>query len=270
MPNKIVLAFEGMDGAGKSSLSRFARKVCDDHGFRFTIVGRREPFANAVVNRLTRLLAEEASNLTPPAETFIRIAREHERAALVAAARPGVVVLDRFVLSCLALARFQGQDVEPLTDILKEITARANLHATVFVRCSFEVARNRVRERRQTIGLTKNRDERFLRRLAELMEEDFQRGILTGQQWVVDNSDAREAAEEQLISYLVPYLQKGQRSPDAPPLVPEGTGEDTIVIRKVASGGFSAGPEQITQGAAGGSPADAEPLMRSSPPADSP
>src|SRR5437762_876988 len=120
MPQKIVVALEGMDGAGKSSLALFARKLCDEHGQPFTLIGRREAYANPLIGRLTRLLAEEAGGLSPSAETCVRLAREHERAALAAQAQPGIVILDRFVLSCLALARFHGQDVGPLTDLLRE------------------------------------------------------------------------------------------------------------------------------------------------------
>ena len=48
-----------------------------------------------------------------------------------------------------------------------------------------------------------------MRRMAQGMEEDFQRGILTGQQWLVENAQALELAQEQLAGYLLPYLQKG-------------------------------------------------------------
>jgi thymidylate kinase len=212
---KIVLAYEGMDGSGKSSLAVFTKRLCEQHGQRFTLIGRRESYSSPLVGRLSRLLHEEAASLTPAAETLIRVAREQERACLAAAAPAGLVVLDRFVLSSLSLVRFHGQDVEPVLRHLRDVIARAQLHATVFVKCPFEVARKRVKER-QTAPPKRSRDDRFLRRLAETMEDDFQHGVLTGQQWLVDNSDSREAAEEQLSSYLAPYLQKGQKNAEEP------------------------------------------------------
>src|SRR5207245_743511 len=105
---KIVLAFEGMDGSGKTSLAVFTRKLCEQHNQRYTLLGRREAYASPLVGRLTGLLHEEAANLVPQADIAVRLAREYQRAALAAAAPSGVVVLDRFVLSLLSLARFHG------------------------------------------------------------------------------------------------------------------------------------------------------------------
>jgi thymidylate kinase len=206
---KIVLAFEGMDGSGKTSLGVFTRKLCEQHNQPYTLVGRRETYSSPLVGRLTGLLHEEAANLAPQADIAVRIAREYQRAALAAAVPSGVVVLDRFILSLLSLARFHGLDLEPVLRFLQDISARAGLHATVFVKCPFEMARIRVKERSQGFTVKPSRDERFLRRMAQATEEDFQRGILTGQQWLVENAHALELAEEQLRGYLLPYLQKG-------------------------------------------------------------
>jgi thymidylate kinase len=205
---KIVLAFEGMDGAGKTSLSAFTQKLCAEHGRRFTLIGRRESYASALVGRLTRILHEEAANLSPTAESLLRIARDHERACLAATSRSDVVILDRFVLSTLALVRLYGQEVEALFRPLHDVVVRANLRATVFVTCNFETARNRVKERNLNRPPRRSRDDRVLRKLAEFMEQDFWAGALTGQQWAVDNSQALLAAEEQMAGYLLPYLQK--------------------------------------------------------------
>ena len=206
---KMVLAFEGMDGSGKTSLALFTRKLCEQQNQRYTMIGRRESYSSPLVGRLTGLLHEEAANLVPSADIAVRIAREYQRAALAAAVPSGIIVLDRFVMSLLSLARFHGLDLDPVLRSLQDISARAQLHATVFVRCPFEMARSRVKERSQGFQVKRSRDERFLRRMAQAMEEDFQHGLLTGQQWLVENSQTLEAAEEQLGSYLLPYLQKG-------------------------------------------------------------
>jgi hypothetical protein len=51
-------------------------------------------------------------------------------------------------------------------------------------------------------------DERAHRHLTEPIEEEFRRGILTGQQWPVDSSGELQKAEAQLMAYLFPYLKK--------------------------------------------------------------
>jgi thymidylate kinase len=120
----------------------------------------------------------------------------------------GVVVLDRSVLSVLALARYYGHDADPIVTILKDITARAHLFATVLVECPFDLAASRVQQRDKGSSPQVIGDERAYRRLAELIEEDFHRGILTGQQWPVDGSGELHKAEAQLFAYLFPYLKK--------------------------------------------------------------
>jgi thymidylate kinase len=205
---KIVLAFEGADGAGKSTLVSAAKQRCDEFGRQFTAVGRREGSASPTVARLSKVLHEDAGPLLPQADVFVRIAREFQRAALAAAVPTGVVVLDRFVLSILGLARYYGHDADPIAHILKDITARAHLFATVLVQCPFELAASRVQQRDKGSLLRVVGDERAHRRLAELIEEEFRRGILTGQQWPVDGSGELQEAEAQLTAYLYPYLQK--------------------------------------------------------------
>src|SRR5437870_983393 len=111
---KIVLAFEGMDGSGKTSLAVFTSKLCEQHNQRYTLIGRRESYSSALVGRLTGLLHDEAANLVPQADIALRIARDYQRAALAAAVPAGIVVLDRFVLTLLSLARFHGFDPDPV------------------------------------------------------------------------------------------------------------------------------------------------------------
>ena len=217
----IVLALEGVDGAGKSSLAGSLQRLCQEYGRPCTLVGRGEATSGPLVGKLTRLLREEPG-LTPPAEVFVRLAREHQRARLAAAVASGVAVLDRFVLSLLALVRLNGLDLYPFLHLLRDVASRAHLHATVLVRCPFEVAERRARDRG---GAGSERHGAPLRRrLGAFLEDDFESGTLTGQQWPVDNAGERGSAEAQLRDYLLPYLRTGRplrpaSSPDlaAPP-----------------------------------------------------
>jgi thymidylate kinase len=209
---KIVVAIEGTDGAGKSSLARFLRDLCISHHQRCARIGRRSGFTSPTVARITNLLAHEGMNLTPQASVFLRVAREYQRAHLAASAGARIVVLDRFVLSALALARLNGQEPEILTPILKEIVLRADLHATIFVSCPFDVAWRRVQERTQGVPSSHTPSEALLRRMSGFLDEDFHRGTLTGQQWLVENSKDLADAQEQLARYLHPYLCPGEPS----------------------------------------------------------
>jgi thymidylate kinase len=203
---KIVLAVEGVHGAGKSSVTRFIGELCEQHGRRYTRVGRRSGYSIPAVGRVTQLLGQEARHLTPQADIFLRLGREYQRAELAASAPPGVVVIERFALSILALARVHGLDVALLTPLLEDLIARADLHATIFVKCPFETAWGRLDQRLQSLASTIIRGEKILRPMVEFLEEEFSRGLLTGRQWLVENSTSLAEANEQVAAYLLPYL----------------------------------------------------------------
>jgi thymidylate kinase len=205
---KIVLAIEGIDGAGKSSLARHVQQLCAQQGVRCSRIGRRTGFISPCVAKLTQLLGEETGNLTPHAEVFARMAREYQRAHLAASAPPGIVILDRFVLTILALARVNGLDAPMLIPLLREMMARADVHATIFVTCPFDMAWQRVSSRNRGLSSVIKRGERLFRKISDYLEDDFHRGYLTGQQWTVDNSRNLPEAEEQVAAYLMPYLEQ--------------------------------------------------------------
>jgi thymidylate kinase len=207
---RIVLAIEGPDGAGKSSLATFLMKLCRQRGHPFTLVGRREGTANALIGKLSRLLNEDGKGFTPQGALLVRLAREYQRAQLAASVPSGLVVLDRFVLSLLALVRLNGLDPAPFQAMLRDVVARAHLYATVFVQCPFEVARQRVQERESPPAGNGKTSVQLLQQLARYQEEEFRNGVLTGQQWLVDNSGPAGAAEEQLEDYLASLLRDGR------------------------------------------------------------
>ncbi|HEV3261296.1 MAG TPA: hypothetical protein VG013_30875 [Gemmataceae bacterium] len=204
---KIVVAIEGVDGSGKSSLARAVYRLCQEHGRPCTAVGRRGANASPLVVKLTRVLSEEGGNLTRAGDILIRLAREYQRADRAATTPDGVVVLDRFVLTVLALVRENGQDMSALLPFFNDIIARAGLHATIFAHCPFEVAYARVTGRRPDSRTRRPGHEERLRKLADFMAKDFGRGLLTGQQWPIDNSHDLAGAEQQLAAYLLPYLR---------------------------------------------------------------
>jgi thymidylate kinase len=203
---KLVLAIEGMDGSGKSSLAQCVRRLCLESGQPCTTVGRRAVHATPAVGKLTRLIQEEAGNLAGPTAVLVRLAREYQRARLAAEVPAGVVLLDRFVVSILALARVTNQPVDLFVPLCRDIVRRARLDATIFVRCPLEVCRGRVEARLEPGQLPRTTDPGLLRELAGAMAAEFESGMLTGARWPVDNDGPLEAAEEQLAGYLRPCL----------------------------------------------------------------
>lgn len=101
------LAFEGGEGAGKSTQSRMLADWFADRGYE--VVVTREPGATSVGRRLRQLLLDpETGELSPRAEALLYAADRAEHVASVirpALARGAVVITDRYVDSSLA---YQG------------------------------------------------------------------------------------------------------------------------------------------------------------------
>jgi thymidylate kinase len=204
---KLVVALEGIDGAGKSRLASYIETLCARHGQCCTRVGRRTHAVDPVVSTLTQLVNEEAGKLLPPAEVLVRLAREYQRARLAAEVPSGVVVFNRFILSALTAARLHQRDSAFIRRELKEIATLADLHATILVQCPPEVAWGRIQARRVGWSPLQSPPEERLRQVAAFMESNFRAGLLTGEQWWVDNSATLEKAQDQVDSYLLPYFE---------------------------------------------------------------
>ncbi|MBO2451613.1 dTMP kinase [Actinomadura barringtoniae] len=103
----VFIAFEGGEGAGKTTQSRLAAIWLRDHGFE--VVTTREPGATKTGMRLRALLLDkETTGLSDRAETLLYAADRADHVANVirpAMDRGAIVVSDRFVDSSLA---YQG------------------------------------------------------------------------------------------------------------------------------------------------------------------
>ncbi|HET9188055.1 MAG TPA: dTMP kinase, partial [Acidothermaceae bacterium] len=101
------LAFEGGEGAGKSTQTKLLADWFKDRGYE--VVVTREPGATPVGQRLRQLLLDpETGELSPRAEALLYAADRAEHVASVirpALARGAVVITDRYVDSSLA---YQG------------------------------------------------------------------------------------------------------------------------------------------------------------------
>jgi thymidylate kinase len=214
MPNplKLVVAIEGIDGAGKSSLARHIETLCARHDRQCMRIRRRSAGA---IGQLTQVLREQASTLTPQADIFLRIARAYQQAQWAAQATASVVVLNRFALSIFAAARAYGLDPSRFLPLLKNLVQSADVQATILVTCPLEIAWSRVTRRNSGSSPIRTVTEKRLRRMARSLQKGFRHPLLTGQRWLVDNSKTPHESQQQLADYLVPYLT--QRQPTAQP-----------------------------------------------------
>jgi dTMP kinase len=139
----LFIAFEGGEGAGKSTQSTLLVHWLADRGYE--VVATREPGATEIGRWLRDLLLDPANNLSPRAEALLYAADRAEHVASVirpALARGAIVVTDRYIDSSLAyqgagrdlstaevdrLSRFATSGLKPDLTVLLDVTVAQGL-----------------------------------------------------------------------------------------------------------------------------------------------
>ena len=110
----VLIAFEGIDGTGKSSQVRLLAATLEGQGHRVVIT--REP-TDGVYGRQIRALFTGRDRVTPAEELelFMADRLEHVREVIEPALRSGrIVITDRYYLSTVAYQGAAGQDPEAI------------------------------------------------------------------------------------------------------------------------------------------------------------
>ena len=150
--NKYVLALEGGDGSGKTTVAQIIENHCLKNKVPYHYIGRNLHNAPKHIYALTNVLQEFGNCYSARTEIMIRIAREIQRATEGAKLLNGLVVYDRFVLSVLARSYVDNIFDLPVEFLLDHATAISGLNATIFIDCPFEIAWDRIQVAFLTTG----------------------------------------------------------------------------------------------------------------------
>lgn len=150
--NKYVLALEGGDGSGKTTVAQIIENHCLKNKVPYHYIGRNLHNAPKHIYALTNVLQEFGNCYSARTEIMIRIAREIQRATEGAKILNGLVVYDRFVLSVLARSYVDNIFDLPVEFLLDHATAISGLNATIFIDCPFEIGWDRIQVAFLTTG----------------------------------------------------------------------------------------------------------------------
>ena len=111
----VLIVFEGIDGAGKSTQAKMLYSRLDRSGYE--VVFSREPTDGAWGKKLRTMINEGRDTLTPEQELewFIKDRQEHVSAIVLPALQEGkIVVLDRYYFSTIAYQGALGLDPQEI------------------------------------------------------------------------------------------------------------------------------------------------------------
>lgn len=140
-----VIAVEGYDGAGKTTLTQGLLWALRSRGLQVIEVGRSATNSNDATESLTKIIkASDGGDapLDPRADIFVRLARIHERINLILDAQADIVLLDRFI--AYDLSRIDKRLIESYGGLFHEALGRIRLDLTVFLSAPFDLLWSRV------------------------------------------------------------------------------------------------------------------------------
>ena len=145
----VFIAFEGLDGSGKSTVARLVSDQLTAEGVPVLLT--REPGGTEIGHGLRQLLLERSLERHPVTELLVMCAdrAEHVRSVILPALdRGNCVITDRYTASTRAY-QGAGLGIEPETveRVIQVATGGLEPHLTVLFDIDTETARNRLRSR---------------------------------------------------------------------------------------------------------------------------
>jgi len=199
-----LIAFEGIEGAGKSTHLRLAAGALRDQGLR--VVETREPGGTPLGVELRRLLMDQPHAPAPWAELLLYLADRAQHLADViepALARGEVVLTDRFSASTIAYQGYARQlDIETVVRLDSTVRAGVTPALTVLLDCPVAIGLRRARG-----------DDRFHREEAAFHERVRAAFLRFAQQeperyCVIDASGSSEEVQQHVLVALRQCLHR--------------------------------------------------------------
>lgn len=201
-PNGFLIAFEGTEGAGKSTQLELASQALQRAGHRVRVT--LEPGGTPLGKEIRQLLLHRTDAVpTPLAELFLYLADRTQHLAEVI--RPhlesgDVVLTDRFSGSTIAYQGYgRGLDLQTVTRLDAAARQGVTPHLTVLLDCPVRVGLQRARG-----------SDRFHAEL-EVFHERVREGFLTlaraGGWTIVDATDAKEAVHGEIMRAILAGIE---------------------------------------------------------------
>lgn len=166
----LLITFEGIEGAGKSTQIRLVKEYLDQQGFSSRIV--REPGGTIIGDQIRKILLDpQGTNMERRTEILLYAA---SRAQLVGEViipslqNNQLVLCDRYVDSSIAYQGFGTDgDIDEVIRINQMATKGLVPHRTYFLDIPFELSQERIRMRGKQKDRMEQKGEQFYRRVRE-------------------------------------------------------------------------------------------------------
>jgi len=191
----MLIAVEGIDGAGKTTIANFIAELLKDLGFKVVVF--KEPgesvYGRKIRSSERRLTAEEELEL------FVKDREVDVRENILPALEKGfVVVMDRYYLSNIAYQSARGIKADTIREINEKIAPKPDL--TILLDVEPKVAMERIRGRGR---ITPFEDESYLEKVREAFLKNADSSTI-----VINASLPLEEVKREVRKILIDFINK--------------------------------------------------------------
>jgi len=164
----ILIAIEGIDGCGKSTLARALHAACHEYGI--TTMLTKEPGGSALGKQLRDILQKQDSPLEPKAEYLLFAAdrAEHFTKIIIPALRNNqLIISDRMGDSSIAYQGYgRGLDIHMIEHVNTWTMNHIKPDLILYITIDPLIAQERIRTRNEALTRFEQEDTAFIHRLA--------------------------------------------------------------------------------------------------------
>lgn len=169
MTKNLLIAFEGLDFSGKSTISKKLAsefKTSTSTNLNFY----HEPGGTELSEKISAILAQYGRSMQKRTKTLLFEAARNELVndVITPKLKEGSVILDRFIASTIAYQHFgDGQSMSRLTDLNKYVLDGLTIDATFYFSISPETMKARRATRQNKIDELDNYDEQYYKKIGD-------------------------------------------------------------------------------------------------------
>ncbi|AGR40706.1 dTMP kinase [Spiroplasma taiwanense] len=159
----IFISLEGIDGSGKTTISKMIKNNLIQKGHKVLLT--REPGGEPLAEELRRIVLDKNTSITPWAETLLYVAarKQHLESIIIPALKEGTIVIcDRFMDSTSAYQGY-GRNIgmADVTELQNIVLGATKPDLTIFFDITPKEAQIRLLNRKRNIDRLEQEDQKF-------------------------------------------------------------------------------------------------------------
>ncbi|MCP8319153.1 MAG: dTMP kinase [Candidatus Methylarchaceae archaeon HK01B] len=202
----LLIAIEGIDGAGKTTYAELLRNVLHKDGYSVTLL--HEPTEGKWGKKIAELAMKGLDDINPETEfeLFCKDRREDvENNIKPALKRRDIVIMDRYYLSNIAYQGARGLDAD---FIEKENIFAPKPDLVIILDLPPKTALSRIKDRASKLSLFEK--EQYLIKVREIFKKRFSERPYVK---IIDGEQPVHVVSEKIREFLQPLIEKLEESP---------------------------------------------------------